>query len=163
MPAFTPFEGHYSNHVASCMHPVTGAMYILVTFHPNGSGPFNLQVWEHLPPYTVNVPKLIKEWMQGSDSVGPFAYGAIWCLPNGALHISVPVGADSASLIKPSVRIEQGVCPPYALGAGGVPGPQGPKGDTGPQGPAGAPGGGASLAPEDVEALRRLKVWLGLG
>ena len=71
MSTFTPFEGKYTNHIGNCRHPVTGAIYKLVTFHPGGAGVFNLQIWEHKSPYT-SPPTLIRQWVQGSaDAPGP--------------------------------------------------------------------------------------------
>jgi hypothetical protein len=158
--SFTPFEGAYCNHIGSCVHPVDATVYLAVTFHPNGTGPFNLQVWKHAAPYTTP-PILVRDWQQGqADSPGPFGFCTLECLPSGALYIGAAGGVQSASSIVPSYRIEPGLCAPFTAAQAG---PQGPKGDTGPVGPVG-PAGGASggLSPEDVEALRRLKAWLGI-
>jgi hypothetical protein len=150
---FLPFEGPYCNHIGSCIHPVNSTIYMAVTFHPNGSGPFNLQIWEVPPPYTT--PVLKRDWQQGSaEAPGPFGFCTLECLPSGAMWIGAPGGVVSANQIVPSTRVEPNMCTPFT--PGGVPGP---KGDTGPQGPAGA---GGALAADDVEALRRLKVWLGI-
>jgi hypothetical protein len=163
---FVPFEGPYSNHIGSCRHPVTGVIYMAVTFHPNGQGPYNLQIWAHDPPYNT-APVKIREWVQGgAESPGPFGYCTLECMFDGSLWIGVAGGVQSAGSIVPATRVEPNCCAPFqpqGAGQAGPAGPQGPKGDTGPAGPVG-PAGGASggLSPEDVEALRRLKAWLGI-
>lgn len=169
MPIFTPIEGAYSNHIGGGMtHPVTGAVYFLVTFRANSAGAYHLQVWEDAPPH--GDPKLIRDWATGTpeSGPGPWAYGTCTWLPNGSLYIIAPGGINSGSVVQPAFRIEPNLFPPIPLG--GIAGAQGPKGDigpTGPQGPAGVPGtgggGGGGLSAEDVEALRRLKAWLGIG
>lgn len=159
---FVPFDTQYSAHTdVSMPHPVTGAVYITVAFHPNNQGGYNCKIWELLPPYT-GQPRLIRDWVQGQYSVGPFGHGASVPLPTGALLTVVPVAAGSAE-VRPSLYVDPGVCPPYTLGAsGGVPGPQGPQGPQGPKGDKGDPGTGGALSPADAEALRRLKAWLGV-
>lgn len=163
---FTPYEGPYSNHVGSCIHPIDGTVFLAVTFHPNGSGPFNLQIWKHVAPYSAP-PVLVRDWQQGSpEAPGPFGYCSLECLPSGALYIAVVGGVISANTIQPAYRVEPGLCAPFT--PPGV-GPQGPKGDIGPagpqgpQGPAGAPGTGGGLDARYTEALERLCAWLGIG
>lgn len=173
---FIAFDSQYSAHTDVTMHPVTGVVYITVAFHPDNRGPYNCRIWELRPPYT-GKPTIIRDWVQGQYSVSPFGHGASIPLPNGALLTVVPVGADSAE-VKPSLYVDLGVAPPFVMGgqgatgapgpAGpqGVPGVPGPQGIAGPQGPPGTPGtggGGDGLSAEDIEALRRLKAWLGIG
>lgn len=119
MPAFSPFESSYSNHIGSCAHPVNSTVYMLVTWRLNGTGPFSLQVWEHPPPYTA-LPILKRSWKQGEKDqpVGPFGYGSLLCLPNGSLHIAIPQGPDNVNQIKPSIRIEPNMCAPFTPGIG---------------------------------------------
>lgn len=152
---FIAFDTQYSAHTDLAIHPVTGVVYITVAFHPNNQGGYNCRVWSLPPPYT-GKPTLIRDWVQGQYSIGPFGHGASIPLPTGALLTCVPVASDTSD-VKPSLLVDVGASPPYVLG--GV-GPKGDKGDPGPQGEPGA--GGGTLAPEDVEALRRLKVWLGI-
>ena len=172
---FVPFDTQYSAHThVSNPHPITGVVYITVAFHPNNSGGYNCKIWELRPPYT-GQPILLRDWVQGTYSQGPFGHGASVPLPNGALLTVVPVAGNDAD-VKPSLYVDPNVCPPYALGGGaGAPGPVGPQGATGaqgpqgvpgpvgPQGPAGAPGtgGGGALSPEDRALLDRLKAWIG--
>jgi len=113
MATFTVYEGKYTNHTSTCRHPVNSNIYKLVTFHPGGSGPFNLQIWEHKAPYTTP-PTLIRQWLQGSaDAPGPFGYGGIECLPDGSIYIDVAAGALTATDIQPSYRVEPGCCAPF--------------------------------------------------
>lgn len=185
MSIFTPIEGAYSNHIGGGMtHPVTGAVYFVVTFRANSAGAYKLQVWEDAIPY--GDPKLIREWATGTpeSGPGPWAYGTCTWMPNGSLYIIAPGGINSGSTVQPAFRIEPNLFPPIPLGgivgpAGpkgesgatgpqglqGVSGPQGPQGISGPQGPQGAPGTGGEgggLSAEDIEALRRLKAWFGM-
>lgn len=159
---FTPFTGHYVNHLGSTMHP-NGTVYLAVTFHPNGQGPFNLQIWEHKPPY-IGSPTLIRDWQQGTaEAPGPFGFCTLECLPNGGLYIGAAGGVDSISQIKASYRVEPNVCPPFNLaaqqGPAGPQGPKGDKGDPGPQGPAGPAGSGSGASP--FEPVRQaIKAWL---
>ena len=160
---FVPFDTQYSAHTDVTIHPVTGVCYITVAFHPNNQGPFNLRVWQLNPPYT-GMPVLIRDWIQGQYSVGPFGYGAVLPLPNGALLTVVPVAGNSIE-VRPSILVEPNATPAYPLGGTGAPGPQGPKGDqgeqgpigmTGAQGPQGEPGesgSGSALTPEQARVL----------
>lgn len=122
---FQPFEPSYSNHIGSCFHPIDGTVYMLVTWRLNGTGPFSLQIWKQPPPYTAQ-PTLTRTWKQGIDTNGPFGYGAPLCLPDGGIHISIPVGKN-ANQIEPSILIVPDVCAPFTPGAG----PQGPQGEPG--------------------------------
>ena len=174
MSVFTPIEGAYSNHVGGGMtHPVTGAVYFLVTFRANSAGPYRLQVWEDQAPY--GDPKLIRDWATGTADAGPgpWGYGTCTWMPDGSLYIIAPGGVDSGSIVQPAIHIERNLFPPIPLGgiagpAGpqgpiGMTGAQGPKGDTGatgPQGPAGSVDG--SLSIRYIEALERLCAWFGI-
>lgn len=158
---FIPFTGHYVNHIGSTRHPVTGVIYMAVTYHPNGSGPFNLQIWAHDPPYNAK-PVLVKEWSQGSpEAPGPFGFCTLECMFDGGLWIGAAGGVDSTSQIKASWIVLPNVCAPFQPQQGpqaGPAGPQGPKGDTGPQGPAGPAGSGSGGA---FEAVRQaIRAWL---
>lgn len=136
MSVFTPIEGPYSNHVGGGMtHPVTGAVYFLVTFRLNSQGPYRLQVWEDKPPH--GDPQLIREWATGTADAGPgpWAYGTCTWMSDGSLYIIVPGGVENSSAVQPSIHIERNLFPPIPLGAG-----QGPKGDRGLQGIQGIPG-----------------------
>ncbi len=176
---FVPFDTQYSAHTDVTIHPVTGVAYITVAFHPNNQGGYNCKIWTLAPPYT-GQPVLLRDWVQGTYSDGPFGHGASVPLPNGALLTVVPVAGNSAE-VRPSLYVDPNVCPPYTLGGQGPAGPQGvagPKGDTGAQGAQGIPGpqgaqgqqgipgpagsGGGALAPSDRTALDRLKAWLGI-
>jgi len=153
MSTFTPFQGHYVNHIGSCIHPVTSAIFMAVTYHPGGSGPFNLQIYRHAAPYTAP-PELLRQWTQGSpDAPGPFGFCTLECLPDGSLYIGAAVGAQSAGQIAASYHIEPNMCAPFTAGQTG---PQGPKGDTGPQGPPGPAGSGSgdALSVTDRAALK---------
>jgi len=163
---FIPFAGPYVNHIGSCIHPVDSTIYLAVTFHPNGQGPYNLQIWEHKVPYSA-APILVRNWEQGQpESPGPFGYCSLECLPNGALYIAAAGGVASASSIVPAFRIEPNMCAPFT--PGGVPGPRGPQGPQGPQGVPGPkgdkgdPGSGGVLSARYTDALNRLCVWLGI-
>ncbi len=147
---FTPFEGHYCNHIGSCIHPVTSAIFMAVTFHPNGSGPYNLQIWRHAAPYTAP-PELLKQWVQGGpESPGPFGFCTLECLPDGSLYIGASGGVQSASQIVPAYQVVPNMCAPFTPGQTG---PQGPQGVPGPQGPQGAPGSGGGLSADDQANL----------
>lgn len=147
---FIPISGPYCNHIGSCIHPVDSTVFLAVTFHPNGQGPYNLQIWKHVAPYSTP-PVLVRDWQQGqAESPGPFGYCNLECLPSGALYIAAAGGVQNASTIVPSYRIEAGLCTPFT--PGGVPGPQGPVG------PAGS---GGALDPNDRKALDWIKEWLG--
>ncbi len=134
---FIPFEGPYSNHIGSCRHPVTGVVYMAVTFHPNGSGPYNLQIYAHDPPYTAP-PNKIREWLQGgAESPGPFGYCTLECMFDGSLWIGAPGGVQSAGSVVPSWRVEPNCCAPF--------------------GPQGSGSGGSGLSPEDAANLAWLR------
>lgn len=157
MPSpFIPFDTQYSAHTDLAIHPITGVVYITVAFHPNNQGGYNCRVWELPPPYT-GQPKLIRDWVQGQYSTGPFGHGASIPLPTGALLTCVPVAGDTAE-VRPSLLIDAGVCPPFQPLTAGPTGPQGPKGDPGPQGPAGS---GGALDVSDRAALDWVKWLLG--
>lgn len=168
MSIFTPIEGAYSNHIGGGMtHPVTGAVYFVVTFRANSAGAYKLQVWEDQIPY--GDPKLIREWATGTveSGPGPWAYGTCTWLPNGSLYIIAPGGINSGSTVQPAFRIEPNLFPPVPLGgiAGpkGDPGATGLQGPVGPQGPPGTPGTGGEGDGGDsaFEAVRQaLKNWL---
>ena len=164
MSQFKAIAGPYSNHQGGAVtHPVTGAVYWLDTFRPNSQGAYYLRIWEDAPPY--GDPKIVRQWATGTPEAGPgpWGYGTMTLLPDGSMYIIAPGGVDTANVVVPAIRVEPNVAPPYTPGGqgpAGPAGPQGPKGDPGPQGPAGS--GGGALAPVDVEALRRLKAWLGL-
>ncbi len=164
---FIPFEGPYSNHIGSCRHPVTGVIYMAVTFHPNGTGPYNLQIWAHDPPYQAQ-PVKIREWLQGgAESPGPFGYCTLECMFDGSLWIGAPGGVQSANQIVPSWRVEPNCCAPFQPQAPGPAGPPGKDGKDGAPGAQGDPGkdgtsGSAVLEAGDREALDRLRVWLGI-
>lgn len=168
---FVAFDSQYSAHTDLAMHPVTGVVYITVAFHPDNRGGYNCRIWELPPPYT-GKPKLIRDWVQGQYSVSPFGHGASIPLPNGALLTCVPVGAESAE-VKPSLYVDPGVAPVFALGGQGS--ANDPRVDalvsqlgalgqqiTAIETALANIGQGGELSAEDVEALRRLKVWLGL-
>lgn len=147
---FTPFAGPYTNHIGSTRHPVTGVIYMAVTFHPNGQGPYNLQIWAHDPPYT-NPPTKIKEWIQGgAESPGPFGYCTLECMFDGSLWVGVAGGVQSASTIVPATIVVPNVCAPFQPQGVGQIGPQGVPGPVGPAGPAGT---GGALSPEDQANL----------
>lgn len=154
---FMPFTGHYVNHIGSCRHPVTGVIYMAVTYHPNGQGPFNLQIWAHDPPYNQQ-PVKIKEWVQGStEAPGPFGFCTLECMFDGGLWIGAAGGVDSTSQIKASWIVVPNMCAPFQPQGVGQAGPQGPQGVPGPQGPAGADGSGSGA----WEAVRQaLRAWL---
>lgn len=169
MSVFTPIEGPYSNHIGGGMtHPVTGAVYFLVTFRANSAGPYRLQVWEDTAPH--GDPKLIREWASGTpdSGPGPWGYGTCTWMSDGSLYVIAPGGVNDTNAVQPSIHIERNLFPPIPLG--GVPGPigpvgpMGPKGATGatgpvgPQGPQGVPGsgGGGSLTPEQTKVINYL-------
>jgi hypothetical protein len=117
MPSpFNPFDTQYSAHCDVTIHPGTGVAYITVAFHPNNAGGFNCRVWTLAPPYT-GQPTLLRDWVQGQYSVGPFGHGASAPLPTGALLTVVPVAGNSNE-VKPSILVDVGASPPYALGGG---------------------------------------------
>jgi len=127
MSAFTPIEGAYSNHIGGGFtHPITGTVYFLVTWRQNSQGPYRLQVWEDAPPY--GDPKMIREWITGTDAAGPgpWGYGTCTWMPDGSLYVAAPGGVDGSS-VKPAIHVELNVFPPIPPG-----GMQGPKGDPGP-------------------------------
>lgn len=118
--------------------------------------------------------QLIKMWAEGIDYDDASAAGSVDIHPaTGDVHVVLSFGKKNAAgqmtyqpweaLIQRATFAPAVVRLPVQQGPAGPQGPVGPKGDTGPQGPAGPAGSGsAGLAPEDVEALRRLRVWLGL-
>lgn len=115
MSTFTPIAGAYSNHIGGgWTHPVTGAVYFLVTFRANSAGPYRLQVWEDKAPY--GKPKMIREWVTGTDEAGPGPWGYATCtwLPNGSLYVIAPGGVVSGSAVQPSWHIEPNLFPPIA-------------------------------------------------
>lgn len=124
---FTPIAGKYSPHMDVSMHPVTGIVSITVAFHINGGA--NCRLYELAPPYT-GQPVLKRDWQQGQNGVlGPFGHGASLVLPNGALLLAVPAGLDGANNVTPTISIEPGFAPPYALGTGGSSGTVDPRVD----------------------------------
>jgi hypothetical protein len=153
---FQPFEPSYSNHIGAAFHPVTGTAYMLVVWRLNGTGPFSLQVWEQPAPYT-DKPTLKRSWKQGIDTNGPFGYGSLLCLPDGSLHISIPVGKTS-NQIEPSTLVVPDMCPPFPLGTGGTPGKDGEPGPPGPPGGVGPPGSGGIVL---LTAPRTSPAWEG--
>lgn len=158
---FNPISGPYTNHIGSCIHPVTATVFLAVTFHPNGTGPFNLRIFRHYAPYT-SPPELIEEWLQGGpESPGPFGFCTLECLPDGSLYIGVAGGVQSANSIVPAWQVVPGLCAPYTPGQAGPQGPKGDTGATGPQGPTGPAGGGSGLDTADRKALDWVKEWLG--
>ena len=160
---FTPIAGKYSPHIDLSMHPATGVVSITVAFHINRGA--NCRLYELAPPYS-GQPVLKRDWIQGqNDVLGPFGHGASLALPNGALLVAVPAGLDSAENVTPTILIEPGYSPPFALGGQGGVGPAGPKGDKGDpgvagkdglqgvQGVPGIPGTGGSTVEPRVDAL----------
>lgn len=170
MSVFKQIEGHYSNHVGGAWtHPLTGAVYFLVTYRQNSQGAYWLQVWEDKLPY--GDPVVIRQWQTGTPEAGPgpWGYGTCTWAPDGSLYIIAPGGVNDTSIVGAAIHIEPNLFPPIPLGAGAVAGPagpqgpQGPKGDTGAQGPAGAPGSvEGSLSIRYIEALERLCAFFGL-
>lgn len=170
---FTPIAGKYSPHMDVSMHPVTGIVSITVAFHINGGA--NCRLYELAPPYT-GQPVLKRDWIQGQNNVlGPFGHGASLVLPTGALLVAVPAGLDGANNVTPTILLEPGYAPPFALGTGGG-GTIDPRVDalalqigalgqqiTAIETALGNIGTGGGLSAEESEALRRLKVWMGLG
>ena len=141
---FIPFSGPYVNHIGSTRHPVTGVIYMAVTVHPNGTGPYNLAIYAHDPPYNTP-PVKIREWLQGGpESPGPFGYCTLECMFDGSLWIGAPGGVQSASQVVPSWRVEPNCCAPFQPQSPGPTGPQGPIGMTGPAGPPGKDGASGS-------------------
>jgi hypothetical protein len=167
MSVFTPIEGPYSNHIGGAFtHPITGAVYFLITWRQNSQGAYWLQVMEDKPPY--GKPTAIRQWQTGTTDAGPgpWGYGTCTWLPNGSLYIIAPGGVNDINVSQPSWHIEPNLFPPIpmggAVGPAGPQGPQGVPGPAGPQGPAGAAGSGGALSASDTEALMRLKAWLGI-
>lgn len=114
MPSpFIAFDTQYSAHTDVTINPIDGVVTITVAFHPNNRGGYNCKVWELPPPYTA-APTLVRDWVQGAASVGPFGHGASVALPTGDVLTVVPVGADS-SQVKPSILIDAGMGTPYPL------------------------------------------------
>lgn len=126
MSVFIPIASSYSNHIGGGFtHPITGSVYFLVTFRANSQGPYRLQVWEDAPPY--GDPKLIREWVTGTEAAGPgpWGYGTCTWTPDGSLYVAAPGGVDGSS-VKPAIHVEPNLFPPIAFGAKGDPGPPGP-------------------------------------
>ena len=120
MPSpFIPFDTQYSEHTDITIHPVTGVVYITVSFHPNNRGGYNCKLWELHPPYTGR-PVEVRNWVQGRPnvSVGPFGHGHSIALPTGGVLTAVPVATDSSE-VEPSIMIDMGLGAPYQLGTGG--------------------------------------------
>lgn len=130
---------------------------------------------------SANVWHTLRMWAEGVDYDDSSAGGSIDVSETtGDVHVLLTFGKRNAqgqvafqeweetikrSAFAPAIERRQA--------AGGV-GPQGPQGvpglqgATGPQGPAGGvgppgSGGGGELGEADQEALRRLRVWLGIG
>lgn len=115
MSVFTPFEGAYSNHIGGAFtHPVTGAVYFVVTFRKNSQGPYILQVWEDPIPY--GNPTMIRSWTTGTEDAGPgpWGYGTCTWTPDGSLYVAIPGGVVS-SAVQPSMHVEHGLFPPIPL------------------------------------------------
>lgn len=110
--------------------------------------------------------QLIKMWAEGVDYDDASAAGTVDIHPiSGDVHVVMSFGkknAAGAMTYQPWEALIQRATFAPAVVRLPVQGAPGPKGDPGPQGPQGAPGAGGGLSAEDVEALRRLKVWLGL-
>ncbi len=119
MPSvFMPIEGPYSNHIGGGMtHPITGAVYFLVTYRKNSAGPYILQVWEDPIPH--GDPHLIREWITGTEAAGPgpWGYGSCTWMPDGSLYVAAPGGVDG-NQVKPSIHIERNVFSPIPMPLG---------------------------------------------
>lgn len=145
---FTPFDTKQSSHMDMAMHPATGVVEITIQFHPNNTGPYNCRVYELAPPWT-GKPVLKRDWQQGQPGmIGAFGHGASLLLPNGALLVGVPLGIDNSDNVTPTLLLEPGYAPPFALGGQGPAGPAGPAGAVGPQGPVGPQGISGPAGPQ---------------
>lgn len=113
MSIFKAIEGPYSEHIGGAFtHPITGAIFFLVTYRANSQGPYRLQVWEDTLPY--GDPKIIRDWATGTTESGPGPWGHGTCTWgfDGSLYVAVPGGVDS-SAVTPAIHVEPGLFPPY--------------------------------------------------
>lgn len=113
MSIFKIISGPYSEHIGGAFtHPITGAIYFLVTYRANSQGPYRLQVWEDTLPY--GDPKPIRDWATGTTESGPGPWGHGTCTwgVDGSLYVAAPGGVDS-SAVTPAIHVEPNVFPPY--------------------------------------------------